>query len=272
VAALAALALLLASAGPAFAAAQFDYLVMRSVYRQDGTRGTVVAAELPASTPLPAEVRLNIPKDARISWVGEVLGGDPSQDPEVKYATVSGKDYDTLVMTLTKGRRAQAEFVAPGTETRTSALTTVRLNLVAPAAAKAAAVQIELPAGATVSGLSTGVAKEPDAGSGFEVYGQQYTGVRAGDKLSASVGYQPPPAGTQNGAPQTPPSPQPVAAPSAFPPLTALLFLVVLVSGTVFILKRMAARSGAAAEHDDAEDAKAGPARSSQAKTGRQSG
>jgi hypothetical protein len=51
---------------------------------QNGTL-MIVSGELPESTALPAKVKLAAPAGSTFQWAGEILGGDVSQDPDVKY-------------------------------------------------------------------------------------------------------------------------------------------------------------------------------------------
>lgn len=65
--------------------------------------------ELPASTPLPAEVKVAIPKGASVIWAGEIMGGDASQDIQATHKVNPKDSYDEVVFTLTKSRKAQVE-------------------------------------------------------------------------------------------------------------------------------------------------------------------
>src|SRR3990172_3731425 len=72
------------------------------------------AVQLPAATTLPAEVKMAVPKGAQVIWTGEMLGGDPSQDPQTTYKVNTKGDFDEIVFTLSKGRVGQVEATWPG--------------------------------------------------------------------------------------------------------------------------------------------------------------
>jgi len=67
------------------------------------------AVSLSPTTTLPAEVTIAVPKGASIIWVGELLQGDPSQDPQAVYKVNPKDDYDEVVFTLAKSRIGQVE-------------------------------------------------------------------------------------------------------------------------------------------------------------------
>ncbi len=64
-------------------------------------------------TELPAEVTIAVPKGVTILWAGEVLGGDPSLDPQLDVTVEPHEDYDVLRFTLTKSLRASIEMSMP---------------------------------------------------------------------------------------------------------------------------------------------------------------
>lgn len=67
------------------------------------------SAEYAKDAPLPIPVKLAVPKGARVSWAGEVLGGDVSKDITARYGVTPKKDYDEVAFTLAKTRSAQVE-------------------------------------------------------------------------------------------------------------------------------------------------------------------
>lgn len=65
-----------------------------------GQAALIVAVQLPPNTKLPAMVRIPVPQRAVPTWAGEILGGDPTQDPQRPYRTVQGVGGQVLEMTL----------------------------------------------------------------------------------------------------------------------------------------------------------------------------
>jgi len=63
----------------------------------------------PENTPLPIEVKMAVPKDMKVLWVGELLGGEASDDIQAMHKTNPKDDYDEVVFTLTKSRIGQLE-------------------------------------------------------------------------------------------------------------------------------------------------------------------
>lgn len=74
----------------------------------DGS-SVIVSADLPADAKLPFTVRLPMPAGIKVTWCGEVFGGDPSQDTEAPYTIGDGQGGKVLVVTATKARRVQYE-------------------------------------------------------------------------------------------------------------------------------------------------------------------
>ena len=91
----------------------------------------LVLGALPANTTLPAKVSLPIPAGSTIGWVGEILGGDASKDPSVKYTVKAGKDYDLVEFTLTQARLGQVETTVQGAVTSKGGKTQASIGMVA---------------------------------------------------------------------------------------------------------------------------------------------
>lgn len=73
----------------------------------------VITGLLKEGTRLPAEVALSVPKGASIGWSGEILGGDPSEDPMITVEVIEGDTHDLAVFTLTQSPRVQLELSVP---------------------------------------------------------------------------------------------------------------------------------------------------------------
>ncbi|HEY3317961.1 MAG TPA: hypothetical protein VGK50_06025 [Coriobacteriia bacterium] len=244
----AAFALLLASPQTALAVpnrvALYD---VRTVLNSDGTRGMLVAEELAPSVKLPAEVRLPVPKGARIAWAGEILGGDPSKDPSAKYATEPGGDYDTIVFSLKQARRGQVELSLPAPAAGASG-TRMGITWKAPETADFAQLAVQVPRGAQISSATAGASASTVSNGVF--YFKQFTGVPAGKRLELVVVYTggllPAPAQQQAPQQQIPQQVPPGSAAGSGPapsqpasPVTVILALGVILGGTFYLLDKV---------------------------------
>lgn len=233
---------------------------VRNVSGSNGQRGVLVAAELAPSVALPAEVSLAVPKGSQVTWVGELLGGDPSLDPTAKYTTGSGPDYDIITMTLTKSRRGQAEVTVPSPASG-AAGTRLDLAFTPLEPADTAQLAIEVPNRAQVSAV-TGDAKPTQAG-GSTFYLRQFTTVTKGAPLAVSVTFTGGTAGSGAAGgqqvPQQAPQQSPVAQGGAQPasPLLVVAVLAVILVGTFLLLERVRP-SERAADHSEPPSGHAG--------------
>lgn len=97
-------------AAPAFAAPIPDQLSIQVWPEYNDNQVLLMeSVKYPADTPLPIEVKMAIPKGAKVTWAGELLGGDASQDIQATPKITPKDDYDEVAFTLTKARAAQVE-------------------------------------------------------------------------------------------------------------------------------------------------------------------
>lgn len=82
------------------------------VWPQDGQTIVISSVELPASTSLPAVVRIPVVPGSTVEWAGEILGSNSSADVEVPFKLVDGQGGQYAEFTLTKSRRGQIDSVA----------------------------------------------------------------------------------------------------------------------------------------------------------------
>ncbi len=199
-------------------------------YGQDGGV-LLVSGELPAATTLPAEAELSVPAGSQLQWIGEILGGASSEDPELTYTKTTVGASDIYRFTLTKSRTAQIEVPAPGAQpfdgsTYTSSLTwvatqevpSVRMNLRVPQAAKIASPS---PDAALLPGDST-----------YSFYSKTFKNVKAGDTLDLAVAYSLPAAGTASTG-----AAAPAGSNSAVPIMLVLLVLAAF-AALIFAVRR----------------------------------
>ncbi len=110
-----------------------------------GQAAAIVAVQLPPRTQLPAMVRIPVPQGAMPTWVGEILGGDPTADPDRPYRMVQGTGGQVLEMTLEQTRSAQAEFTIPSTAA--DGTTTMKLTWIQAAPSERTEFSVRMPGG-----------------------------------------------------------------------------------------------------------------------------
>jgi hypothetical protein len=73
----------------------------------------VITAQARDGLTLPIEAAISIPKDATLLWAGQLLGGNPADDPLLETRRESADGYDLLYVTLTRSNAAQFELAVP---------------------------------------------------------------------------------------------------------------------------------------------------------------
>jgi hypothetical protein len=194
-----------------------------------------VTAQLPSSTRLPAEVRIAVPTDARIKWVGESLLGDPSKDPQAKYTLESGASANVVVVHLTRSRIGQVDAVASRAFPTRNGVVEADLDFTSVSAASSVSLAVAVPSGATVVSATAGASNEGDEGGGFVWYLKMFGRAEAGQRLNLKVAYRP-------AVPQRSPasSAQSAGHPSASLPV-AISVMALIIAGTLSVLKRIQA-------------------------------
>jgi hypothetical protein len=91
------------------------YQVQAAPDANAGQAAVVVAVELPPTAKLPAMVRIPVPQGGTPTWVGEILGGDPTADLQRPYRMAEGTGGQVLEVTIEQTRTVQAEFAVPST-------------------------------------------------------------------------------------------------------------------------------------------------------------
>lgn len=71
----------------------------------------ICGIRLPEGTPLPATVRMPVPPEAELSWAGEIVGDDVSQDIPREVTLVQGVGGNSVEMTLEETLTAQYDAV-----------------------------------------------------------------------------------------------------------------------------------------------------------------
>ena len=157
---------------------------------QDPTNtGLIVSGTLPSTTALPATVSLALPSGLQVQWAGELLGGDPLNDPTAKYTTRRQGAWDVHDLTLTKARIGQIEAAYPSAVTVSDGITTATFQWTAPEAIKSVALSIRIPSGATLQSTAGGLVAGP-ASSSEVPYNVTVADVKPGQTLTATVVYK----------------------------------------------------------------------------------
>jgi hypothetical protein len=78
---------------------------------EEGASVLIVGVRLPEDTPLPATVRLPLPPDAELSWVGEVVGSGIDSDLPREFELVEGTGGTSIEFTLESTYTAQYDSI-----------------------------------------------------------------------------------------------------------------------------------------------------------------
>jgi hypothetical protein len=149
-----------------------------------------VTGALPDATPLPAQVELAVPAGLKLQWAGELLGGDPSKDPDVS-PTVTQKDgLDIYSFTLAKARTGQIEVISPTTFATDAELRTAALEWKSHQDIASLSLYARIPLGSQILKQAEGSGVQPSA-EGYSYYGREYKDVKAGETKSLAFAFKP---------------------------------------------------------------------------------
>lgn len=154
----------------------------------------LVSGELPAEVKLPAEAELAVPAGTQLQWIGEVLGGDISKDPALKYTMSSANGMDIYRFTLARARIAQVEGVAPSATSFDGTNQLAVLKWTAWTAVPEVRISQRFPQGSQIVQSAPGAAVQP-GGNGYSYYTKTVKNPKAGDVLDLSFSYRAPAAG-----------------------------------------------------------------------------
>lgn len=206
---------------------------------------TVISVTVPDSAKLPVTVRVPIPPDYQVLWAGEILGGDPSKDPERKYTVVNGVGGTVAEFVLEQARTAQVEAVG-GQVLRTGDVYSIDSPWVQSAPAKLTGISIRMPAGAAEVSITPKPSGTPDRNSNGEaLYPLVSRQFKVGEATTVSASWKLIPVATQTPS-QTPGATNPV------PIIIGLLAAAVVALVAVLFWQR-GRRSSEAGDDQDAE-------------------
>lgn len=155
----------------------------------------LVSGELPPNAKLPQEAELAVPAGMQLQWVGEILGGDPSKDPELKYVKSTENGMDIYRFTLTKARIAQVEGTVPGAASFDGTNYITGLKWTAWQAVPEVRISQRIPQGSQVVQAAPGASLQP-GGTGYSYYTKTVKEPKAGDVVELSFSYSLPAAGS----------------------------------------------------------------------------
>ncbi|MHB9004282.1 MAG: hypothetical protein ACYC6C_09510 [Coriobacteriia bacterium] len=143
----------------------------------------IIAQARPGLTP-PLEAAIAIPSGSQLSWAGEVLGGDPNDDPTLQVTVEPGEAYDLVRFTLVNSPRAQLELtVPPDMLVRTESQAQLDLTWTTAGPLDAAALQVYVPADAHLQDATPTPDVRAFPGQ-YVVYSVETSPVVAGKSLS----------------------------------------------------------------------------------------
>lgn len=187
----AAFALAASIATTAFAAPVAWQRVDVTVHSEQAGGVLLISGELPESASLPAEAELAVPTGSQIQWLGEVLGGEPSADPELKYAKTTSGGLDIYRFTMTKSRNAQIEVPTSAGNMFDGSVYSSSMTWTPSQAVPEVRMMVRIPQGSQLVTSAPGASLQP-GDSGFSYYTKTLTNVKAGDRLDLAVAYSVP--------------------------------------------------------------------------------
>ena len=161
----------------------------------------MVSGELPATASLPAEAELSVPAGSELQWIGEILGGPASEDPEVKFTKTTADGIDRYRFTMTKSRMAQIEVPTSGSPAFDGSIYTSDLTWTATQDVPEVTLSLRVPQAAQIATPVPGASMQP-AQDGYGLYSKTVSKVKAGDTLDLAVGYSLPAAAASTAAPE----------------------------------------------------------------------
>jgi len=150
----------------------------------------IVGVTVADSVKLPVRVRLPVPVGATVQWAGQILGGDPDNDPQqaVLLATgAGGARYDEI--TLTKSHIGQIDTNL-GPLTLSGDSVSAQVAFVQSVPSTSTVFSVRLPAGVSNVAISPAPAGAPEVNSsGESLYVLGTAPLATGAKLSVGVSY-----------------------------------------------------------------------------------
>ena len=159
----------------------------------------LVSGLLPPTATLPSEAELAVPTGTQLQWIGEVLGGAVSADPEVKYVKSSAGGMDIYRFTLTRARTAQVEGIVPAPGGFQGANYVSAWKWTAWQPLPEVRISQRIPKSSQIVSAAPGATLQP-GGTGSSFYTKSVKDVKAGQVLDLAFSYTPVAAGGASAA------------------------------------------------------------------------
>ena len=207
----------------------------------------LVAGTLPETSTLPADVELSVPASSTLLWVGQILGGDTSLDPELQFTKTTANGIDVYRVTLTKSHTAQIEVRGPAVASADGVTFDVALAWISAQAVPSVRLTAVLPAGVNIVKAADGATLQP--GEGIDVansyYYKMFDAVQAGAKLDLTFSYSASAAAAAGGTSSS------GSSNTLMIFLAILLIVAAVVVAAVAIRMRMSARASDDGDEDE---------------------
>lgn len=204
----------------------------------------IISGQLPETVKLPHVAELAVPAGTQLQWVGEILGGDPSADPELKYEKSTANGMDVYRFTMTRARIAQVEGVLPSVTAFDGTNYATSLKWTAWESVPEVRISQRLPQGAQV--VQAAADAELQTGdSGTSYYAKKVTSPKAGDAIDLTFSYAVPSAPVRSGAGKGGPTSVPL-----------IVMVVTAVLGFGFLVFAANRKSAASRMNEDAQPVK----------------
>lgn len=159
-----------------------------TIHPEGGGAVLLVSGQLPESVTLPAQAELAVPAGGELQWIGQILGGAASADPELQHTMRTVGDSDVYTFTLTKSRTAQIEVPVSSAQVFDGTTYTSRVGWTADQNVPSVRLSIRVPAAAQVATGTAGAELLPgDTAYGF--FSKTFRDVKAGQRLEVAVTY-----------------------------------------------------------------------------------
>lgn len=146
----------------------------------------MVSGELAPDATLPATVALPVPERFPLIWIGEILGGPVSEDPEAEYVKSTVGASDVYTFNLKESRKGQIEVETAGPQYVDATTSRASLRWTALQDVPEVTLGVAVPQGATI----VQAAQDATVQAGY--YTKLVQGVKAGDQLDLTFAYSTP--------------------------------------------------------------------------------
>lgn len=157
---------------------------------EQGSNVVIVGAQIPASVPLPAVVRLPVPDGASVFWAGEIMGDDPNGDIVRQFKLVDGKNGKAIEFTAETTRSVQFDATYSAAQIQGSKIVST-LDWIQSVPAGTVSFAVRVPAGNDKVAIDPGAPASPQTNAiGEQLYTLNDAKIKEGDTYKIKVTYQ----------------------------------------------------------------------------------